>query len=277
MGIILSLSSCTPEKVDSYSFFVAGHTYGSPVANNPGLHPPFIAEFDKLNEDNRLDFGVLTGDIVRKASESAWNTVDGQLSQLSMKVYFCAGNHDTYDRELYEERYGQTYYTFQYQHDLFIVLDGSLDRWNIRGDQLKFLQETLSGADPSVKNTFVFIHQLVWWDEHNVFADVKLNWPPYTPDTTNYWSAVEPLLQDFHSPVYIFAGDIGASHKTSPVMYHEDSNITYIASGMGSIEMDNYIIVNVSGTGQVSLELVAMGDDPGKLGKLEDHLLSASP
>ena len=76
---------------------------------------------------------------------------------------------------------------------------------------------------------------------------------------------------------YIFAGDIGATPNTSPSMYHQDSNITYIASGMGSIEMDNYIIVNISGTGHVSFELIAMGDDAGKLGKLEDHYISGSP
>lgn len=277
MVLFFSLISCRQEKVPSYSFFVAGHAYGSPVADNPGLHPPFMAEFEKLNKDYRLSFGVFTGDIVRKASESAWNTVDDQLSQLNMKVYFCVGNHDTYERELYEQRYGRTFYSFHHRDDLFIVLDGSLDRWNIIGDQLKFLQQTLTGADPAVNNVFVFIHQLVWWDEHNIFADVKLNWPPYTPDTTNYWSEVEPLLQDFRAPVYIFAGDIGATHKTTPVMYYQDSNITYIASGMGSIEMDNFIIVNISDTGQVSFELVAIGDDAGKLGKLEDHYLSGSP
>lgn len=189
---VLYYSSCKQATDESYSFFVAGHTYGSPAGDNIGLHPPFLDEFDKLNNDTRLAFGIFTGDIVRKASQVAWDTIDRQLERLDMKVYFCAGNHDTYQRELYEGRYGNTFYSFKHNKDLFIILDGSLNRWNIEGKQLEFLHNTLVEAAPSVNNVFVFIHQLVWWDENNVFSSVKLNWPPYTPDTTNYWSTVEP-------------------------------------------------------------------------------------
>lgn len=269
---IACLWSCT-ERDEAYSFFVAGHTYGSPGADNPGLHPPFIKEFDRINKDPSLLFGVFTGDIVRRSDTASWDTVDRQLDRLEKRVYFCPGNHDTYNRPLYEERYGRTYYSFSRGNDLFIVLDGSLDRWNISGKQQEFLVSELEKPDPGRQNIFIFIHQLVWWDEGNIFSSVKLNWPPYTPDTTNYWSEIEPLLQGLPAPVYLFAGDLGASTKASPVLYYPDRNITYIGSGMGSIVNDNYIIVRSEGKHKVSFELLALGNDVQRLGKLEDHVL----
>lgn len=277
LALVFILYSCKRDDAEQYSFFVAGHAYGAPMADNQGLHPPFVNEFDNLNSNNRLQFGVLTGDIVRISDTASWDAVDRQLENLHMPVYFCPGNHDTYNRKLYESRYGKPYYSFNAGSDLFIVLDGSLDRWNITGDQLNFLTMALKQAKSGVNNVFVFIHQLIWWDEHNIFSSVKLNWPPYTPDTTNYWAVIEPMLQDLNAPVYIFAGDLGASTKASPVMYYPDGNITYIGSGMGSIVADNYIIVTSGPGGQVSFELIAPGNDPRRLGNLEDHLLLESP
>lgn len=271
--LILVLASCK-QNDKGYSFFVAGHTYGSPGADNPGVHPPFLAEFTDLNEDSCLQFGIFSGDIVRKSDTASWDAVDRQLEELNKKVYFCPGNHDTYNRELYESRYGKTYYSFQHARDLFIILDGSLDRWNISGAQLEFFMQALGKAQNDIENVFVVIHQLVWWDEHNIFSEVDLNWPPYTPDTTNYWGEIEPLLQECPSPVYILAGDLGASTKASPLMYYPDRNITYIGSGMGSIEFDNYLIIRSEGKGKVKIEIVALGPDPERLGEIEDYILS---
>lgn len=273
--ILSALISCRQED-NEYAFFVAGHTYGSPSGKNPGLHPPFIRDFGRLNNDSSIAFGVLTGDIVRKSDTLSWDSVDAQLSKLRMPVYFSPGNHDTYNRELYEDRYGKTYFTFEYMNDRFIILDGNISNWNIDGEQLAFLKESLKNAGHGTRNIFVFIHQLIWWDEMNIFGGVHLNWPPYTPDTTNYWGEVEPLLQRAVAPVFFFAGDIGANDQATPVMYYHEGNITYIASGMGNIHDDNYIIVRIHAHGDVTFELIAPGDDHGRLGKLEDHDLNRS-
>lgn len=271
--LILGMVSCKQHEAP-YSFFVAGHTYGAPGGTNQGLHPPFLKEFSRLNADSSILFGVLTGDMVRKSDTASWDAVDKELMDLHKKVYFCPGNHDTYNRQLYEDRYGKTFYSFRHEKDLFIVLDGSLDRWNISGEQKDFLLREVEGAKEEINNIFIFIHQLVWWDENNVFSSVKLNWPPYTPDTTNYWSEIEPLLKGASIPVFIFAGDLGASTKASPVMYFVDQNVSYIASGMGSIKDDNYIIVSSMGKGKVNFELRALGGDHARMGLLEDHILS---
>jgi len=62
--LIIFLYSCRSTNEDApYSFFVAGHTYGSPAADNPGLHPPFIETFSWLNDQEEIKFGILTGDL----------------------------------------------------------------------------------------------------------------------------------------------------------------------------------------------------------------------
>ena len=278
IGIVVGmLYSCDTKTEGSYSFFVAGHTYGTPTATNPGLHPPFIETFAWLNESPEIEFGIFTGDIVRSSTKTSWDSVDSQLTKLDKIVYFCPGNHDMHPRNIYESRYGDAYYSFTHKNNLLIVLDGNIDRWNIKGPQLEFLDTTLSNAGPEISNVFVFVHQLIWWDKNNIFSQVNLNWPPYTPDTTNYWSDVEPLLQNCHSPVFMFAGDLGANRQASALMYYPDGNITYIASGMGNIDTDNFIIVTVNDNTQVQFELITLGRNKHRLGRLEDHILHEVP
>jgi hypothetical protein len=273
-GIILGLLySCSRESQEPFSFFVAGHTYGTPTAENPGLYPAFMEMFESLNADPTIEFGILTGDIVRKSTDEAWDTVKMQLESLDKVVHFCPGNHDVNPRAIYETRHGKAYYAFTHKKNLFIILDGNLNRWNIEGPQLDFLKSTLAEGEKEIANVFVFVHQLIWWDENNVFSQVNLNWPPYTPDTTNYWSEVEPMLQSFNRPVFIFAGDLGANRQASSLMYYPDRNITYLASGMGNIEMDNFLLVHINSDNKVEIEIIALEGDQSKFGKIENYLL----
>ena len=67
-----------------------------------------------------------------------------------------------------------------------------------------------------------------------------MNWSPYTPDTTNFWSEVEPLFHNLPNNVIIFAGDLSANREATPYMYYNYDNVTFIASGMGSGINDNF-------------------------------------
>ena len=264
-----------PGEKEPYSFFVAGHTYGYPDTNfsNLGIHPPFKAYFPKIKKDPAIKFGVLTGDIVIEATEGKWDAVEEDLSQLDMPVYFAPGNHDIYKRELYIDRFGDPYFSLVYNGDLFIILDPNLDRWSISGDQLKFLKKTIRKNKRKVKNIFVFMHQLLWWKEKNIFRNIHLNYPPYTPETLNFWSKVEPLFHRISNDVYLFAGDLGAHKNATHYMYYHYDNITFVASGMGSMTDDNFIIVDVDKEGGVSFRLIALQGEEKRLGKLEDYTL----
>ena len=279
--LVLVLFSCNKNEQETpdespiiYSFFIAGHTYGTPGADNIGVHPPFKNKFDLIQSDGHIDFGVLTGDIVITGTEQNWNEVDNDIIDLGLPVYFAAGNHDMTDRVLFESRYGQTYYSFVHQSDLFIVLDPNLDEWNISDNQLQFLENALNSEAQNVNNIFVFFHQVLWWEPDNIYQNVTLNSLAGRADTINFWNEIEPLFNGLPKPVHMFAGDVGAFNTGSEFMYHKYENITLIASGMGGNVRDNFIIIDVHEDASVSYRLIALNaPDISALGDLEDYTL----
>ena len=284
IGISL-LSSCVKDSIpkpptESYSFFVAGHSYGNHLTDNIHLHPPFADQFSYIREYPDISFGLLTGDIVRNSNVESWDAVDEDIAELGMPVYFAPGNHDVINRTLFEERYGdslnnnKTYRYLINEQDLFIILDSELDKWNISGEQLSFLKTVLNENHETSKNIFVFVHALIWWDDENIFRNIHTNWwPPFIPDSTNFWRNVEPLFRGISNPVYLFAGDLGANEQATPFMYYKEANITYIAGGMGNFVDDNFLFVSLNTAGDVTFDLIALQGDKHRLGKLEDYIL----
>jgi len=274
-------------KSRPYSFFIAGHTYGYPgydIERN-GLHPPFKNRFDLIKENNFIEFGVFLGDIVWEPSIKAWNNVDKDIKELGIPVYFTVGNHDNIDRELFKSRYGDTYYHFIVNKDLFIILDPNIDSWNISGEQLNFLTSVLDENYEHVDNIFVFFHQLLWWTPNNIYKNIVFNSIDGRADSINFWSEIEPLFHSLPNEVIMMAGDLGAFSWMDALMYDKYDNITFIASGMGACGhptclgedkagRDNFIIINIDENKIINYELIAINrKDISELGNLEDYVL----
>jgi hypothetical protein len=224
-----------------YAFFVAGHTYGSPLFPPQfGLHQPFENHIPFINNYQKMNFGVLTGDVVNKPYQQYWDSAIYQINKLNMPIHISAGNHDrgeTFDA-LYEP-----YYSYQLHGDLFIILN--TNGWKIINDQKYFLEQTIKDYAHKVNNIFVFTHELIWWSPTNMFKNIKFNYLPNYPGSTNYWEDIFPLFDTLDNNITLFAGDIGATDKVTPYMYHKEKNITYIANGMGSYKNDNLITIEV--------------------------------
>jgi hypothetical protein len=263
----------------SYSFFVAGHVYGKTAGNSVHIHPPFKQVFPFIQSQPGMAFGVFTGDLVRKSTLESFDTLVSELAELNLPYFIAPGNHDVGNRDLFDSLFGdkqnnnKSYSAFVHKDDLFILLDGNLDKESITGDQLDFLKYYLEQFANKSRNVFVFVHQLIWWNKDNEFKNITTNWPPNSPDTNNYWAVVEPLLTSIKKPVYVFAGDLGANHIAAPFMYFTKNNITYIGSGMGQMLDDNFVIMQVDEDGVVNLELIALQGEKNRLDKLEDYKL----
>lgn len=250
--VVVALTSCP--KQQSYRFFVAGHTYGVHPKPVPGLHMPFVAEFDYLNSQENLSFGVLTGDIVYHSRDTSWDQVDRQLAQLQVPVYFTTGNHDEGHKSPYKERYGITYYAFEQGNDLHLVLNPGLGGWNIWNEQMTFLQEQLATAEDH-QNIFLYFHHILWWEKDNQYAAYPPNSLDGRAPTVNFWPEVMPLLEACDRPIYCFAGDVGA--RGLPTVFFADKvgKVHLIASGMGNGKRDNYLLVDVLPDGEVVLKI----------------------
>lgn len=268
-----------PVQTGTYFFFVAGHAYGKPNPRHKtiGLYHPLKNYLHSTEQGANLELGVLTGDIVRSATTKAWDAVDDDIKALGIPVYFAVGNHDvgrgkSAKRKLFEERYGATFYQFIFRNDLFIVLDPNIDYWNISGEQLDFLKQSVSDTD-HVNNIFVFFHQVLWWDSANRFHKVRFNSDSGRGEVINFWTDIEPLFHGLKNNVYMFAGDVCAVRNSKPHYFNYD-NISLIASGMGSGENDNLLVVGVGSDSAVNVQLVGI---KGLVGKLGDYAVPNNP
>jgi hypothetical protein len=262
----------TPSEEEStldYSFFVAGHTYGNPFSPQYGLYPPFVDQIPFVNSYPAMQLGVLTGDVVLYPTQEYWDSARVDINKFSVPIHIAAGNHDR--SPLFEELY-DSYYSFWKEDDLFIIL--SPTNWNIEEAQQDFLIETIESSAPLANNIFIFCHELIWWAPDNEFGNIKINFSPHYPGSTNYWSEISPFLESFPNKIVIFAGDLGAKADVDPYMYYEYENITLIASGMGGGAQDNIIVAEVSVEGAIKYKLLGInGEVPVELGKLKDYEL----
>ena len=150
-GLACLLASCespqpnvAPEPAYEYSFFVAGHTYGTPDSQVNGLFPPFLRMAPALSSDKNFELGVMPGDITQNGTTDEWEIVDRQLKQFKMPVYKVMGNHDARNRDIWQSRYGPSYSAFSHRSDLFVILDTNNPGWSVDAEQLDFLKNTLS-------------------------------------------------------------------------------------------------------------------------------------
>ena len=270
--VCLSFRAFAQEQTDEYSFFVAGHTYGAPGVDNVGFHPPFKEMFPYIQGRSEIEFGVLNGDIVSPFPIAQdWDEIDADIELLGLPVYFAVGNHDMENRPLFEARYGDTFYDFTYNNDLFIMLDPNIDGWSITGDQLFYLESVVNEQSPLVENIFVFFHQILW-REPDFFNHIFWNSDAGRIDPVNFWSAVMPIFSPLPNKVTMMAGDLGAPWSTI-VSYDRYHNIELIATGMGRDIGDNFIVVNVETDKSVNYDLICMGEtDTDCLGELTDYL-----
>lgn len=273
MFALFGLFAQAQNDSEPYSYFVAGHTYGAPGVKNSGFHPPFEERFPYIQSRPEIEFGVLTGDIV-SANPIAqdWDEIDADIATLGLPVHFAVGNHDMENRPLFESRYGETYYDFTYNNDLFIILDPNIDGWSITGPQLEFLENVVSEKSPISDNVFVFFHQILWRENDNEFNYIFWNSAAGRVSPVNFWPAVVPIFESIANDVFMFAGDYGASWSTT-VSFDHYNNITLIGSGMGDLEADNIVVVNVDSDKSVTYDLICLSDpDPFCLGELTDFL-----
>lgn len=272
-----SFSNATAQSDSNlYSFFIAGHTYGTVGIDNTGLHPPFIDKFEYIQNREEIKFGILTGDIVSPDPVAQdWDEVDVNIDSLGLPVYFAVGNHDMENRPLFESRYGDTYFDFIYESDLFIILDPNLDEWNISDDQLVFLENVVDSNYQTVDNIFVFFHQLLWWEEDNNYSEVIPNSFAGRSDTVNFWTDIEPIFSIIPNQVVFCMGDMGAVSWSNDFMYDSYANITFIGSGMGEGPGDNFIVINVDYDKSINYDLVCIEDpDLFCFGDLTDYQIS---
>lgn len=267
--LVISAIFLKSQTTPKYSFFSAGHTYGNPNSYHYGLHYPFVEYFPDLNNNPNLELGFFTGDVVYASTAAYWDSAMIDINKLNMPVFFAAGNHDIGTE--FVNRFSNYFFSFKHKNDLFIILTPGLDSWNISGNQLDFLINTIDSNYSTVNNIFIMMHELIWWSPNNEYNYVNINWVPHYPGSTNYESVIKPLLLSYPNKITVYAGDLGCTNQVSPFMFDNFNNITLIGSGMGGGVRDNIIITDVY-EDSVHYNLIALnGNNPNALGEIYDY------
>ncbi|MES2557650.1 MAG: metallophosphoesterase family protein [Bacteroidota bacterium] len=254
---LLALSSlffigCSEEADrEDLHFYVAGHVCGGPTDTTGGLYKPFQAYFDKTCKDKTMDFGVFAGDIVYKCDAPSWTLIDQAIKKSPYKVYFAPGNQDLRDGALYAKRYGNGNQHFEKGNCLFIIWDVIQNGWNVSDAQLnEFLKLT---SEKEYDNVFIFVHQAIWQNPGFTPQIIPNDTEGRAPVSEFYPNTITALSQT-ETPVYLFAGDVGAMPVGSELTIHKYKNLRFIASGMGGGKWDNVIDVTVK-NGKASVNI----------------------
>ena len=264
-----SLTLSINKNVGDHSFFVAGKIFGSVYDCSTSVFPApsVIASIDIVNSSS-VDFFVSLGDIYGRPSLlNIQNFNKSFASKINMPFFNSPGNHEMENRALYEYYYGkETYFDFIYGQEAFIFLDTDLDK-GIEGEQLKYFQRILHDytKDPSIKNVFIFGHELLW-SAYNVnfqfifsFLITKRHYPL---TSGNFKCEIEPYLINLSQKgkdIYWFSGDGGGAFPCV-FFYAKDPhhNIRYIATGIQDNINDAIIKVNINKSGEVTMEPISL-------------------
>lgn len=173
---------------DQFQFLVIGDLTGG---YRSGVFPMAVGKANAIAPDFVMSVGDLIEGYTYDTAQIQrwWRQFDGWVGELDMPFFYIPGNHDLSNAlmtQLWEARYGRTYYHFLYRNALFLVLnteDGGPSR--ISPEQVRYFEQVLE-QHPDVDWTLLFFHKPLWQAEEAGFL------------------AIEAALQD--RPYTVFAG-----------------------------------------------------------------------
>lgn len=244
-----------------YSFFATGHLYGDPTSvTNPAS--TLLNQLASLKVQG--DFWITLGDSYKQTDEEHLSAYRKNfLEKMIPPVINVVGNHEYDDPDLYDTSFGPTYFSFEYQGDLFVVLNTELANGDIEGEQLEWLKKTEQRIiDNQYRNTFICMHKLIWTvqDRYEMIYR-RCNARGGHTTSSKYLNEVHPIFEKMakETQLYILSGDVGKSWSY-PLFYdhNQDQNIHYIATGIGNLPTDMLLEINVSKEG-VDFKPIALG------------------
>jgi hypothetical protein len=251
----------------NYSFILLGHLYGSPSVSSTFPASNILGNINKMSSNNK--FIILLGDIYRKPDFIHVQNFKKSFSdKLTIPVFNAIGNHEARNLNNYKTNFpGETYYNFNMNSELFIIIDSEMDPGKISGEQLEWFIKTLNAAaNKEYKNIFIFSHKLIWASNLNKYDIVfkNLNSPAGYAKSDNFKEKILPLLKKISENKKIFwiSGDIGAhkNDRTLPVFFENDIDlgICFIATGIGDNENDLLVQVEVQKDKDIKFKAIGL-------------------
>lgn len=274
LAAVLALCSCQPTDIDSdpstvslnrldlaesdtqaYRFLVIGHAYGGIQLDDHLPSRNLLQNIDNLKSMD-LRFLVSLGDMVMHSTPGEFDSLNlSLLSAVPFPIFNAPGNHDVEDRQLYESRFGKTYYTFRHGSARFIFLDTEYKTCQINTSQQELLSKALKAGlrDRHTRHIFIFMHKTLFLHNDFLFERQKSWAMPNVWDcynNTNFMRIMDEQILPVtaRKSVYLFAGDVGAWGNLSPYYdRREDVALTMVMTGLGDEPSDAGVLVTIDG------------------------------
>ena len=223
------MTELQPIAGDRFTFTTIGDSRADMPIVQPQAYRDCIAEINRLNPQPAVVINV--GDLILgyteddpglKLARQEWDEFDRVTRTIRAPVRLVAGNHDVWDvpsYNLYRQRYGKTYYSFNYANSHFVILNSEeLDETGnipvkIEGKQFEWLAADLA-AHREMAHKFVFLHRPLWGSHRDM-------------DTSGWNQKVHPLLAKYGVDI-VFAG-----HDHQYVNYGIKDSVQYYVTGGG--------------------------------------------
>jgi hypothetical protein len=239
-------------------FLVTGHIYGRPGQDN--FHPAMtlISNLALLREQD-LDLFFFLGDTVWQSTDENFDDLETLLlDRVDVPIFNAVGNHDVLKREIYTERYGNTVYAFEYKNHIFIVLDTTLQYYDLIADEIVFVERVLERAEQSgnIKHIHILMHHVLFLEDDEIIGKqvIKPNEGDGFSETFHQLLADVIYPASELIPISIYAGDVGAfeSGNLAPFYKRSESyNVQFFATGLGNNDTDSVLVVEETPTGEI--------------------------
>jgi len=244
-----------------YSFLVSGHWHGasSNVSGFPASS--VLANLYAFNQSG-ASFIALTGDLFLDVTKDIPNYEQSLFKKINVPLFNAVGNHDI-SGDVYEQRFGSTWFSFSIHHQTFVFLNTEVNDGSIKGEQLDFFLQEIEDAksNPDIKQVFVFSHRPIWSEEDEELKAL-FNDNTKADFSVNYNEEILPALQSLSSSkvVYWFSGSMGAAAPASFFYHQKQKNIFYIQSAIRDLQRDAVLKVNVKND-ELSFETVSLNQN----------------
>jgi len=255
------------DSTTTYSFIVSGHFYGNQTNQTGYPCNTLLANLDWLNTSNTKAVFCL-GDMFGNVATDIDNYKQSLFSKLNKPLFNAVGNHDLKE-DLYQNNFGKTYYYFEVNNDIHIILDTELDNGNIKGEQLEMLKQALEiTKTKQINNVFIYTHRTLW-AKH--FEELNGLFKDNTQSVlgNNFKTEVLPILDQIklNAKVFWFSGSIGGNAPAS-FFYFPKNELTFIGTAIRGLKRDAVLIVEVV-NGEVSFKIKSFTNQ--NLKHLEDY------
>ncbi len=247
-------------QVDStgdYTFIVSGHFYGDGTNKSGYPANTLLGNLDQINTSNAAML-VCLGDLFMDVENDLRKYQHSLFQQLNMPLVNSVGNHDL-SGDFYQENFGKTFFEFQINQDLHLVLDTELDNGDIVDEQLQLLKAVRDRTKQGkYANVFIYTHRTIWSKAYPEMDGLFLD-NTQGIGATNYSDEVLPILKEMgqNTSVYLFSGSLGNAPASFFYFHDQPNSISIIGTAIRALQRDALLYVHVK-QGKVSFETVSL-------------------